>query len=118
MQFMCVVTIRKPAPASTPEFAAAVRQKVEQETQAGRLIAHGALAPLNEGGLVRAAKTGLDVIRVGPSEHAHGMDAYAIFELRDKDQALDMARQFMQLHVDHIPGWQGTCEVRAVAAPH
>ena len=43
---------------------------------------------------------------------------YAIFELRDKDEALAMAKEFMQLHLDHMPGWEGTCELRAFATPH
>ena len=42
---------------------------------------------------------------------------YAIFELRDKEEALAMAREFMQLHLEHMPGWEGTCEVRAFATP-
>ena len=42
---------------------------------------------------------------------------YAIFELRDKEEAVAMAREFMQLHLDHMPGWEGTCEVRAFATP-
>jgi hypothetical protein len=37
---------------------------------------------------------------------------YAIFEFRDKAEALAMAKEFMQLHLDHMPGWEGTCELR------
>ena len=40
---------------------------------------------------------------------------YAIFELRDKEEAVAMAREFMQLHLEHMPGWEGTCEVRALS---
>jgi hypothetical protein len=42
---------------------------------------------------------------------------YAIFELRDKAEAVAMAKEFMQLHLDHMPGWEGTCELRAFATP-
>ena len=42
---------------------------------------------------------------------------YAIFELRDKEEAVAMAVEFMQLHKDHMPGWEGTCELRAFAGP-
>ena len=42
---------------------------------------------------------------------------YAIFELRDKEEAVAAAREFMQLHLDHMPGWEGTCEVRSFATP-
>jgi hypothetical protein len=43
---------------------------------------------------------------------------YAIFELRDKEEAVALAIEFMQLHRKHMPGWEGTCEVRAYAMPH
>ena len=31
--------------------------------------------------------------------------------------SLASAVEFMQLHVDHMPGWEGTCEIRAFAVP-
>ena len=39
---------------------------------------------------------------------------YAIFELRNKEEAVAAAVEFMQLHREHMPGWDGTCEVRAI----
>ena len=42
---------------------------------------------------------------------------YAIFEFRNKEEALASAVEFMQLHKEHMPGWEGTCEVRAMAGP-
>jgi hypothetical protein len=42
---------------------------------------------------------------------------YAIFEFRDMDEALAAAKEFMQLHLEHMPGWEGTCEVRLMATP-
>ncbi len=41
---------------------------------------------------------------------------YAIFELHDKEEAVASAVEFMQLHKDYLPGWKGTCEVRAFAS--
>ena len=32
-------------------------------------------------------------------------------------EAVAMAREFMQLHLDHMPEWEGTCEVRAFMSP-
>ena len=40
---------------------------------------------------------------------------YAIFELRDKEEAVASAKEFMQLHKDLMPGWEGTCELRMFA---
>jgi hypothetical protein len=42
---------------------------------------------------------------------------YAIFELRDKEEAVAAAVEFMQLHREHMPGWEGTCEVRSFVTP-
>jgi hypothetical protein len=42
---------------------------------------------------------------------------YAVFELRDKEEAIAMANEFMQLHKDLMPGWYGTCEIRFFATP-
>ena len=42
---------------------------------------------------------------------------YAIMEFRNKEEALASAVEFMQLHRQHMPGWEGTCEVRAMAGP-
>jgi hypothetical protein len=42
---------------------------------------------------------------------------FAVFELRDKEEAIAMATEFMQLHKDLMPGWYGTCEVRIFATP-
>ena len=42
---------------------------------------------------------------------------YAIFELRDMEEAVAAAKEFMQLHLEHMPGWEGTCEVRVLATP-
>ena len=42
---------------------------------------------------------------------------YAIFELRDMEEAVAAAREFMQLHLEHMPGWDGTCEVRVLRPP-
>jgi hypothetical protein len=40
---------------------------------------------------------------------------YAVFELRSSEEAVAAAVEFMQLHKDYLPGWEGTCELRAFA---
>jgi hypothetical protein len=37
--------------------------------------------------------------------------------LRDKEEAIAMATEFMQLHKELMPGWYGTCEIRLFATP-
>ena len=51
----------------------------------------------------------------GPFAEAKGViGGYAIFELPGKEEALAAAKEFMQLHKDLMPGWEGVCELRAL----
>jgi hypothetical protein len=87
----------------------------DREIKAGRMLDNGGLMPVATGAEVRIADGKLSIID-GPFVEAKEMvGGYAIFELRDKEEALAMAKEFMQLHLDHMPGWEGTCEVRAFA---
>jgi hypothetical protein len=37
---------------------------------------------------------------------------YALVEVKSRQEALDVARQFMELHRVHWPSFDGECEVR------
>jgi hypothetical protein len=37
---------------------------------------------------------------------------YAIIEAKSRDEALDLARRFTELHRKHWPTFEGECEVR------
>ena len=79
-----------------------------------RLIDEGGLLPVATGAQVRIADKKISVIDGPFVETKEMIGGYAIFDLRDKEEAVVMAREFMQLHLDHMPDWEGTCEVRAM----
>jgi hypothetical protein len=81
------------------------------------MIDNGGLMPLATGARVRIVDGELSVIDGPFVEAKEVIGGYAIFELRDKAEAVAMAKEFMQLHLDHMPGWEGTCELRAFATP-
>jgi hypothetical protein len=93
----------------------AMGKLAEREIKAGRMIDSGGLMPAATGAEVRI-KDGELSVTDGPFVEAKEMiGGYAIFELRDKEEALASAKEFMQLHIDHYPGWDGVCELRAFA---
>jgi len=76
----------------------------------------GGLMPLATGAQVRITDGQLSVVD-GPFAEAKGViGGYAIFELPGKEEALAAAKEFMQLHKDLMPGWEGVCELRALAS--
>jgi hypothetical protein len=117
MRFMYIVTSPQPMTGPTPEMVAAIQKISEREIKAGRMIDNGGLMPLQTGARVKIADGKLSVIDGPFVEAKEVIGGYAIFELRDKEEALAMAKEFMQLHLDHMPGWEGTCELRAFASP-
>jgi len=68
------------------------------------------------GAQVRITDGELSVVDGPFVEAKEVIGGYAIFELCDKEEALGSAKQFMQLHKDLMPGWEGTCELRALAS--
>ena len=93
-----------------------MQRLTKREVEAGRLLDNGALTPMSQGAEVRVAGGRLHVIDGPYAEAKEVVGGYAVFELKDKEEAVASAVEFMQLHKDYLPDWEGTCEVRAFAA--
>ena len=117
MRFMYIVKHPGPSTPPPPEMMDAMHKLADREIKAGRMLDNGGLMPVATGAQVRIKDGKLSVIDGPFVEAKEVIGGYAIFELRDKQAAVAMAREFMQLHVDFMPGWEGTCEVRAFAGP-
>jgi hypothetical protein len=114
MRYLFVVKSSHPAE-PTPELMQAMHKMAQREIQAGRMLDDGGLAPLAMGCRVSVERGELRVID-GPFIEAKEMiGGYAIFDLPGPAEAVASAREFMQLHKDFMPGWEGTCEIRAIA---
>ena len=116
MRFMSIITTADTS-MPTPELMEAMGKLADREIKAGRMIDMGGLMPLADGVQVRIRDGELGVIDGPFVEAKEVIGGYAIFELRNKEEALAAAVEFMQLHRQHMPGWEGTCEVRAMAGP-
>jgi hypothetical protein len=117
MRFMYIVTSSQPMRGPTPALMEAMAKLADREIKAGRMIDSGGLMPVAVGAQVRITDGKLSVVDGPFVETKEMIGGYAIFELRDKEEAVAAAREFMQLHLDHMPGWDGTCEVRSFATP-
>jgi hypothetical protein len=117
MRFMYIVTSPQPNQYPTPALMEAIQKLADREIKAGRMLDSGGLMPVSMGAQVKVANGKLSVVD-GPFVEAKELiGGYAIFELRDKEEAVAAAVEFMQLHKEHMPHWEGTCEVRSFAPP-
>ena len=116
MRFMSFVTSAHAGP-PTPELIEAMNKLADREIKAGRMLDMGGLTPVAMGAQVRIADGKVSVIDGPFVETKEVIGGYAIMEFRNKEEAVASAVEFMQLHKDFMPGWEGTCEVRALAGP-
>ena len=114
MRFMFIVKSAHPA-SPTPKLLEAMHRLADREIKAGRMLDSGGLTPLAMGAQVRITDGQLSVVDGPFVEAKEVIGGYAIFELRSKEEAVAAATEFMQLHQDYLPGWEGTCELRAFA---
>jgi len=101
----------------TPELIEAMNKLADREIKAGRMLDMGGLMPVAMGAQVRIADGKVSVIDGPFVETKEVIGGYAIMEFRNKEEAVASAVEFMQLHKEFMPGWEGTCEVRAFAGP-
>jgi hypothetical protein len=116
MRFMYIVVSADNGP-PTPALMEAMHKLADREIKAGRMLDSGGLMPLSTGAQVRIKDGQLSVVDGPFVEAKEVIGGYAIFELPGKEEATAAAVEFMQLHKDHMPGWEGTCELRALAGP-
>jgi len=119
MRFMSIVTSPRSETYGnpTPELLEAMGKLADREIKAGRMIDNGGLMPIEQGARITIRNGELSVLDGPFVEAKEVIGGYAISEFANKEEAVALAVEFMQLHKDHMPGWEGTCEVRAFAGP-
>ena len=112
--------------ASSTSLAGAAGQKVDVVLNEGCMCCHEWITHMQAAGYaVTSTELDYDAITAKKKEvgipedavscHTAMVGGYAIFEMQNKEEAVASAMSFMQMHADHMPGWEGTCEIRAMA---
>lgn len=101
-----------------PKLEAAMGRYMEEMTKSGVLLDAVGLLPLAKGARVRAAGGRLTVTDGPFAETKEVVGGYAILRAKSKDEAIDLGKSFMQLHLDTLgPSYEGTVEVRQMFDP-
>jgi hypothetical protein len=85
---------------------------VAESFKSGVLKDTAGLKPTAEGFRVRSSKKRLTVTDGPLTETKEVVGGYALCEFGSRDEAMKMAREFMELHRVHWPAFEGECEVR------
>jgi hypothetical protein len=85
---------------------------VAEGLRSGVLKDTAGLRSTAEGFRVRSSGNRLKVTDGPFTEAKEVVGGYALVEVASKEEALEVARQFMELHRVHWPAFDGECEVR------
>jgi hypothetical protein len=112
MRYMMIVKHKEAQGMPPKELMEAIGTLTEEAIKNGTLLGNGGLLSTAAGASVRLSG-GRVTVTDGPfTEAKEIIGGYALFELKSKEEAVEGARHFMELHKKHWPGWEGETEVR------
>jgi len=116
MKFMTMVRASEDQGFPPKELIDAIAELGERETKAGKLVQAGGLGRSATGARVRL-QNGQITVHDGPFvESKELVGGFAIFELDSLDEAVEKAKEFIEVHRKHWPGWEGESEIRPLDA--
>lgn len=99
------------------ELMDAIAELADEAVKAGTMLGNGGLTSTAQGARVRLSG-GKITVTDGPfTEAKEVIGGYAQFELKSKEEAVESAVRFMELHKKYWPGWEGETEVRQMFDP-
>ncbi|MGH7650667.1 MAG: YciI family protein [Gemmatimonadaceae bacterium] len=115
MRYMMIVKGAEDFEASGPRPPAlieAIDKLGEEYMKSGKMVSFGGLQPTSTGARIRSSKGKL-VTTDGPfTESKEVIGGFSIFNYSSKEEAIDEAQKFMELHRLHWPAWEGEVEIR------
>ena len=90
----------------------AMGEFVGEAMKNGSMIDTAGLQPTEKGKRVRLSAGKLTVIDGPFAESKEVVGGYALVEAKSTEEALVLAKKFMELHRIHWPAFEGECEVR------
>ena len=117
MRFMMIVKHKETQGFPPKKLMEEIAKLAEADAKAGTMLGSGGLLPTAKGTSVRIAKGKISVTDGPFAEGKEVIGGYAQFEMKSKEEAVQAAVKFMELHKKFWPGWEGETEVREMMEP-
>ena len=117
MRYMMIVKHAENQGPPPKSLMDAIEKLGEEATKAGTMVGTGGLKSTAQGARVRLSG-GKVTVTDGPfTEAKEIIGGYAQFDVKSREEAIQGAVRFMELHKQHWPGWEGETEVREMYDP-
>ena len=112
MRFLSIYkTVERNTPPTQQEMAA-MGKLIEEGMKAGWLLATEGCLPTTLGARVRRSNSKISVTDGPFTESKEVVGGFAILKAKSKEEAIELARQFLQI------AGEGECELRQIYEPH
>ena len=112
MRFLGLVRAAEGQGAPPQALMQAMGGFIETSLKNGSLVETGGLAGTSAAVRIRQSGGRLHVTDGPFAETKEVVGGYAILEAPSREAAVELMRQFMQLHETHWPAFEGECELR------
>jgi hypothetical protein len=113
MRFMALLradeTIFSQAP---PAVYQAMGEFAREGFANGTLVEQGGLGPSALGAIVSLADGSITAVDGPFTETKELIGGYAVLDVHTREEAVELGRRLLQIHLDHWPAWEGSCELR------
>ena len=112
MRFFSIIRANENQGTPPQALLSAMDVYVAKTLKNGTVVSTGGLAPSAAGVRIRI-KSGRITVTDGPfAETKEVIGGYAVLAGESREAVIRSTKEFMQLHLDHWPGWEGECELR------
>ncbi|WP_283136351.1 YciI family protein [Rhizohabitans arisaemae] len=114
MRYLATLRSSQPPTPPPPGLMEAIMELGAEAVKAGVLLDTAGLAPSAVGGARITVSGGEISVTDGPFAETKEMISYAIYDVRDRAEAVEWTSRFLKLHRDLWPGWEGEGDVLQV----
>jgi len=112
MKFMTIVKGNENAGVPPKALFDAIDKLMADQIKSGIFVDAGGLEPTSKAARVRISGGRISVIDGPFTEAKEVIGGYAILKAASLDEAIELGKEFMDLHRKHWPGWDGETEIR------
>ena len=117
MRFLVTVKMREDIGTAPPALAAAMGRGIGEMLASGMMIDAGGLFPMALSTEIRVSGGHVTVTDGPYTEAKEVAGGFSILEVPSQEEAVRHARRVAELHREFWPEWEGSVEVRRIAAP-
>lgn len=117
MRFMMMVKHAELSGPPPKELMDAMEELTAEAVKNKTMVIAGGLAPMADTTRVRLSGGKITALDGPFSESKEVIGGFAILDLQSKQEAIDSALHFIELHKKLWPGWQGESEIRQIFGP-